>query len=114
MTFDPTDSPIQQDRLGFTKLQKWNPAKGQPIGGLQCILTGKEEQGTDLDRRIPRIVDIPNQKRLGDQVHDSLSISSSIARSRGNLAPVRLRLLPCERYTNRTMSPTSPQGASPM
>ena len=114
MLLDPADGSVQQERLGFGILRKWNPAREQRTGGLQSKLSGNEEQGTDFYWRFPRVVDIPDQQSLGDKVHDGLSISGALARSRRNLDPVRLRSRPCERYTSRSMSPTAAQGASPM
>src|SRR5437762_5157532 len=110
MPFDPAHGPVQQERLGFGILRKWNPARDKPTGGFQRILSGNEEQRTDLYWRFSRVVDIPDQQSLGDKVHDGLSISGALATSRRNLAPVPLRSLPCERYTSHTIPPTSAQG----
>src|SRR6266850_3682979 len=102
--FDPAHSTVQQERLSFGILRKWNPARDQPTGGFQRILSGNEEQRADLYRRFHCIIDIPDQQGLGDKMHGGFSISGALARSRKNLTPVPLRSLPCERYTGRTMS----------
>src|SRR5438105_1100794 len=75
----------------------------KPTWGFQRILSGNEEQRTDLYWRFSRVVDIPAQQSLGDKVHDGLSIRGALATSRRNLAPVPLRSLPCERYTSHTI-----------
>jgi hypothetical protein len=48
MLFDPAHSLIQQDWFCLGKLLKWNPAREQPTGRLQRILSGNEEQRADL------------------------------------------------------------------
>ena len=78
------------------------------------MLSGNEEQRADLYRRFHRVVDISDQQSLGDQVHDGLSISGALARSRRNLDPIPLRSLPHERYTGCTTLRSSAQGAAPM
>src|SRR5713101_7202295 len=92
MLFDPAHSTVQQERLGFGILRKWNPARDQPTGGFQRILSGNEEQRADLYWRFPRVVDIPDQQSLGDKVHGDFSISGALARSRENLALSRCGL----------------------
>jgi hypothetical protein len=86
MLFDPAHGSVQQEGLGFGILRKWYPAREQPTGGLQRILSGNEEQHADLYWWFPRVVDIPDQQSLGDRVHDGLSIREATARSRENLA----------------------------
>jgi len=93
MLFDPAHGLIQQERFGFGILRKWNPAGDQPIRGLYRILSSDEKQRADLDRQFPRIVDIPDQQILGDQVHNGTSICGTLARSKENLALSR-----CSRF----------------
>jgi hypothetical protein len=92
MLFDPAYGLVQQERLGFGILRKWNPARDQPSGGFQRILSGNEEQRADLYRRFLRVVDISDQQSLGDKVHDRLFIRGSHATSRENLALSRCGL----------------------
>ncbi len=67
MLLDPADGSVQQERLGFGILRKWNPAREQRTGGLQSKLSGNEEQGTDFYWRLSCVVDIPDQQSLGDK-----------------------------------------------
>src|SRR6266850_5573667 len=99
MLFDPAHGSVQQERLGFDIFRKWDPAIHKPAGWLHRILSGNEEKRADLYRRLHRVVDISDQQSLGDQVHDGLSISGALARSRRNLHPIPLQSLPHERYT---------------